>query len=145
MTFDKKRVIIVILEVLSIIIVFFVPYGYHIDLGPGPNMIMAILWDFSENVGFHFLEALEYFPLYLFRIVVLYEILRYFQEKISRKKLIIMGIINELIPLIISIPGSLILNSEGENFLPIMINFPVLLLFVTFIVILFPHINENRN
>ena len=48
MTLNKKQVVIIILGILSILIVFFVPYGYHIDNGPGPNMLMAVFWDNSE-------------------------------------------------------------------------------------------------
>lgn len=73
------------IRILSIIIVFFAPYGYHIDIGPGPDNLLAIVWDISEYFGFQILESLEYFPYYIFRIVVLYEIVRFFQEKISER------------------------------------------------------------
>jgi len=142
---DKKRIIIIICGILSIIIVFFAPYGYHIDLGPGPNNLMAIVWDISEYFGFQIFESLEYFPYYIFRIVVFYEILRFFQEKISGKRLILMGIICELIPLLISIPGVIFLNSEGENYIPIMISIPILLIFDVILVQLFSSIKRIEN
>lgn len=82
---------------------FFAPYGYHIDIGPGPDNLMAIVWDISEYFGFQILE--------------------------SRKGLVLMGIICELIPLVISIPGVIFLNSEGETYIPIMISIPTLLIF----------------
>jgi hypothetical protein len=126
------------------IIVFLVPYAYHIDNGPGPNMTMAILWDVSNYYGFQVLQSLQYFPYYILRIIVLYEIFRLFQEKVSRKKLIIIAIISELIPLILTIPGVLILNSEGEGYVPVMISIPMLLLFVAFLVTLFPRINQIK-
>ncbi|MEE9378635.1 MAG: hypothetical protein V3V33_11450 [Candidatus Lokiarchaeia archaeon] len=129
MALDKKRIIIIVLGILSIIIVFFAPYGYHIDIGPGLDNLMAIVWNISEYFGFQILESLEYVPYYFFRIVVLYEIFRFFQEKISRKRLVLMGIICELIPLLVSIPGVIFLNSEGENYIPIMISIPTLLIF----------------
>ena len=128
---------IIILIILSIIIIFFAPYGYHIDLGPGPNMLMAITWDISDYYGFHILESLEYFPYYLFRIVFLYEVYRFLKEKISRKRFFIIGLISELIPLLFSIPGMLILNSDGENYIPIMISIPVLLLIDLFVIYIY--------
>ncbi len=144
MTINKKQVVVIILGIFSILIVFFAPYGYHIDLGPGPNVLMAVFWDFSDYIGFQILASLEYFPYYLFRIVVLYELLRFFQEKASKKKVIIAAIVSELIPLIISIPGALFLNSEGENYIPIMISIPILLLFVLPSVMLFSFKTKNK-
>ena len=44
-----------------------------------------------------------------------------------------MGIIGELIPLLISIPGVLILNEDGENYIPIMISIPSFLIFHLFV------------
>ncbi|MHA1932983.1 MAG: hypothetical protein ACW96X_10605 [Promethearchaeota archaeon] len=138
MTPNKKQVVVIILGIFSILIVFFAPYGYSIDLGPGPNMLLAFFWDNSEYYRFRILASLEYFPYYLMRIVVLYELLKFFQEKASKKKVIIAGIICELIPLLLTIPGALFLSSDGENYLPIMISIPILLLFVVPSVVLFP-------
>lgn len=144
MTLNKKQVVIIILGIFSILIVFFTPYGYSIDLGPGPNMLMAFFWDNSESFGFRLLESLEYFPYYLMRIVVLYELLKFFQEKASKKKVIIAGIICELIPLFLTIPGAIFLSSDGENYIPIMISIPILLLFVVPSVLLFPFSTKDR-
>lgn len=144
MTLNKKQVVIIILGIFSILIVFFAPYGYAIDNGPGPNMLMAFLWDNSEYYGFRLLESLEYFPYYLMRIVVLYELLKFFQEKASKKKVIISGIICELIPLLLSIPGALFLSPEGEGYIPIMFSIPILLLFVVPSVVIFPFCTKDK-
>lgn len=143
MSFDKERALKIIVIMLSILVVFFAPYGFHLDWGPGPNNIMAILWDISEYFGFQIFESLEYFIYYFFRIVVLYEIIRFLLEKISQKRLILMSGIAELIPLLISIPGALILNSEGENYIPIIISIPTLILFVLLLVWIFSYIKRE--
>ncbi len=144
MTINRKQVVIIILGILSILIVCFAPYGYAIDNGPGPDLLLAFFWEFSERYGFHLFESLEYFPYYLMRIVVLYELLKFFQERASKKKVIIAGIICELIPLILSIPGALFLSPEGEGYIPIMISIPILLLFVVPSVVLFPDSTNDK-
>ena len=111
------------------VIVFVLPYGYHVDLGPGPNGLMAILWEYPEGVGFLPLSALEYFIYYLYRIVVLRAVWRFMSDKMTASRMMTHAVLAELIPVFISIPGALFLNAEGENYIPIMIPIPVLLLF----------------
>ncbi len=145
MVFDKKKFIIIILGILSIIIVFLAPYGYHIDLGPGPNSITAMIWEYSTYYSFRYLSPLRYYvQFYIFRIVVLYYIFRFLQEKVSIKRVIIVGIISEVIPLILSIPGALILNSEGDNLMPIVISIPILLLFNVLVVYIFANFKREN-
>ena len=144
MILELKKKIQIILGVIFILIVLIAPYGYHIDLGPGPNGIFAIIWDIQVYYGFQIFESLEYFPYYIFRFVVLYEVFKFFREKISKKRFLIFGFIAEMIPLLISIPGVLFLSPEGENYIPIMISIPTLLLFCIVIVYFWSFNNENN-
>jgi len=139
MTFKIKNLINIIIIIISILIVLLAPFGYHIDLGPGPNSITAMLWDYSVNRPFRYFVALRYYvEFYIFRFVIFLAIIIFLCEKLSRKWLIILGVIGELIPLIISIPASLILNSEGENLIPIIISIPLLLVFVIVVAFIYP-------
>jgi len=61
----------------------------------------------------------------------------------SKKWLIIIALIAELIPLILSIPASIILNSEGENLTPIIISIPILLIFVIMVAYFFPKLKTE--
>lgn len=123
----RMRIFIII---IGIIIVFIFPYGYHVDLGPGPNGLMAITWELPETQSAILpFSALEYFIYYLYRLVVLNAIWKFSFGKMKTKRLLRHGLIAELIPILISIPGALYLNSEGENYIPIMIPIPFLLLF----------------
>jgi len=141
---ELKKRIRIILVILFILIVFLAPYGYHIDLGPGPNGIFAILWDMQVYYGFQIFESLEYFPYYIFRFVVLYEVFRFFSEKISKKRFLLFGFISDMIPLLISIPAVLFLSPEGENYIPIMISIPVLVLFCIVVVLSWSFSNESN-
>ena len=142
---ELKKRIRIILVILFILIVFLAPYGYHIDLGPGPNGIFAILWDIQVYYGFQIFESLEYFPSYIFRFVVLYEVFRFFNEKISKKRFLLFGIIADvMIPLLIFIPAVLFLSPEGENYLPIMISIPILLAFCIVVVLSWSFSKESN-
>ncbi|MFW9863271.1 MAG: hypothetical protein ACFFEX_07865 [Candidatus Thorarchaeota archaeon] len=96
---------------------------------------MAITWEFPEfqvlpeYPGIMPLTALEYFIYYLYRLVVLNAIWKFSLGRIKSKRLMAHGLVSELIPMFISIPGVLLLNSEGENYIPIMIPIPFLLLY----------------
>ena len=139
MTLKRKNLTILLIIIISILIVLLAPYGYHVDLGPGPNSITAMLWEYSTYYSFRYLVALRYYPqFYFFRIVVLYAIIRFLREKLSRKWLVILGIIGELIPIILSIPASLILNADGDNLAPIIISIPILLVFVIIVAFIYP-------
>ncbi|MFX1241884.1 MAG: hypothetical protein ACFFA7_11615 [Promethearchaeota archaeon] len=128
---------------LSLIIVLLAPYGFHIDLGPGPNNLMAILWEYWTLSIIRWFTVLEYVPYYFFRFITIYYLIRYILDKASLKKTIIMGIINELIPLIISIPAVLILNQDGENYIPIVIPIPTLLVFHLSVVYTFYYLKKR--
>lgn len=127
--------------VIGIIIVFIFPYGYHIDLGPGPNGFMAILWELPEfqilpqYPGIMPLTALEYFIYYLYRLVVLNAIWKFSLGKMKPKRLMFHGLVSELIPILISIPGVLYLDPSGHNYIPIMIPIPFLLLYCSLLVL----------
>ncbi len=97
------------------------------DLGPGPNGFFAILWEIPDGQDIMILTAFEYFPYYLYRLVVLNALWKFTLGKMSRKRFMCHGIVAEIIPVLFSIPGVLFLNSEGENFIPISI--PILLMF----------------
>ena len=90
----KNKVIILLIGFISLIIVLLTPYGFHIDLGPGPNSLMAILYEYWDLSIIRWFTVLEYFPYYFFRFIVIYYLIKYMMDKVSLKKTIIIGIIN---------------------------------------------------
>jgi len=125
-----------VIIIIAAIIVFIFPYGYLVDLGPGPNGFMAITWGLPESRGITLFTALEYFFIYfLYRLVVLNAIWKFSLGETKPKRLMIHGLVSELIPILISIPGFLFLNSDGENLIPIMIPIPFLLLYCIVLVL----------
>ncbi len=137
--------------VIAIIIVFVFPYGYHVDLGPGPNGFMAILWELPEfqvlpeYPGIMPLTALEYFIYYLYRIVVLNAIWKFSLGKMKPRRLMTHGMLAELIPILISVPGILILDPSGHNYIPIMIPIPFLVIYCGLLVIYHRYLGKTKN
>jgi hypothetical protein len=125
----KNKIIPLVIGFLSLIIVLLTPYGFHIDLGPGPSGLMAILWEYQDFSIIRWFTVFEYVPYYFFRIITIYYLIRYILDKATLKRTIIMGIISEIIPLLLSIPAVLILDSSGHNYIPIMISIPILLVY----------------
>ena len=111
----------------------FVPFGYHVDLGPGPNSILAMIWEVPlEPAWFsiRFFSALQYqFEYCFFRFFFLLEIFLFFLGKFNKIRFILVGIISEMIPLMISILAMFILNSQGDNLIPIIFPIPFLMIF----------------
>jgi len=133
MTFDNKRLKLIIIVILSLTIVFFAPFGYQVDLGPGPNSIISMIWEVPLQPAWYsirFFSAIQYhFAYCFFRIFFIFEIFLIFKGKFNKIRLILVGIISEVIPLIISIPAMFILNSHGDNLIVIIWPIPILLIF----------------
>ncbi|KKM72146.1 hypothetical protein LCGC14_1423480 [marine sediment metagenome] len=145
MTPKNRRLILIIIGLLSIIIVFAVPFGYHIDLGPGPDTLIAMIWEVPlepamYSIRYFLIDRIEYS---FFRFFFLLEIILLFIGKFNRIRFILVGIISELIPLIISIPASLILNEQGENLITIVWPIPFLLMFDLILVFLVKYLDLN--
>jgi hypothetical protein len=131
----------ILIEVIVIIIILLVPYAYHFDLGPGPNSLVAMLWELKFETPqpyFVFISPLWYHNSYnIIRALFLIITYIFLIGKIKNVYYIISGFITDLLVLLISIPAMYLLNSDGENLFPILIPIPTLFLFdliITFII-----------
>ena len=137
----------ILIGIIGTILLLFVPYAYHIDNGPGPDSIVAMLWDLRFDTPepfFILIGTLWIFSEYnLIRIVFLTLYLIFLGRKIRSKYVIIAGIITDLAVLIISIPRIFIVNSEGETLSPVLIPIPTLVFFTILSVYLVKRINKS--
>ncbi|MHA2037500.1 MAG: hypothetical protein ACW98X_13780 [Promethearchaeota archaeon] len=140
MPLSNQRLKIIIIGILSILVVFFLPFGYHVDLGPGPDGLISMVWDVPLEPSWYtirFFIAFQYLFAYcFFRLFFLLEIFLFFIGKFNKIRFILVGVISEIIPLMISIPALFILNSEGENLIHIIWPLPFLLIFDILLVLL---------
>lgn len=128
-----KRNLSIIIGILTILIVFLLPFGIHIDLGPGPNTLISMVWEIPFEPAWYsirYFSAFHYYLVYcFFRIFFVLDIFLLLIGKFNKKRLILISIISEIIPLMISIPSMFILNSHGENINPIIFPIPFLMIF----------------
>ena len=140
-----KKYISILIGALTILVVFFVPFGVHIDTGPGPNSLISMVWEIPLESAWYtirYFSAFQYFFIYcFFRLFFLVEIFLLLVGKFNKIRLILIGFISEIIPLIISIPAMYLLNSQGENLLPIILPIPILIIFALILVVLINRFN----
>lgn len=133
-----KRFIAITIGILTILVVFFLPFGIHIDLGPGPNSIVSLVWEVPLSQAWYsirFFIAFQYYLVFcFFRLIFVVDIFLLLVGRFNKKRFISIGVISELIPLALSIPALFILNSQGDNLFPIIFPIPFLMILDLFIV-----------
>jgi len=133
-----KQYIAIIIGFLTILVVFFLPFGIHIDLGPGPNSIVSMIWEVPLSPAWYsirFFTAFQYYLVFcFFRLIFVVDIFLLLFGRFNKKRFISIGVISELIPLALSIPALFILNSQGDNLFPIIFPIPFLMILDLFIV-----------
>jgi hypothetical protein len=103
------------LPVASIILIFLLsasimlPFGYGLDLGPGPNRIRALIWEYFEAPWFsgvrlvrigQVLEAVMYtLPTYIF----VFQIFNLYRKGLNQKYMAAVGILGALFPGLVSL------------------------------------------
>ena len=85
------------------------PFGYGLDLGPGPNRIRALVWEYINapwfsgirfvQIGLIF-EAIMYtFPRYIFMV----QVFNLYRTHTRTKRMAVVGILGALFPGLISL------------------------------------------
>ena len=98
-----------VIGIIMMILAFLLPFGYRLDIGPGPDSVRALIWEYIEapwqsgfwfvRVGIFFTSLLYTFP----RFIFLYRMVQYYSLKIPRSSVIKTGILSELFPALVSI------------------------------------------
>ncbi|MGY5880503.1 MAG: hypothetical protein RTV31_09635 [Candidatus Thorarchaeota archaeon] len=143
---DRKSVLsTVLLTILVILVMLFAPFAIHFDLGPGPNAIEAVIWQYVESawqVGFWFQNPLRYFDYIVIRLLFPIQFLRYLLGKSSRKVTLLAALYSELHVGLLSLPVyiswlynlGVFLSPDGDPTRPVFLPLPFLLLLVCLVV-----------
>jgi hypothetical protein len=111
-----------------------------IDLGPGPNSIVSMIWEVPITPAWYsirfFSAFLYYFEYIFFRLVFVVYVILLMIGKFNKKRFILIGLISELIPLAMAIISTFILNDQGDNLHAIIYPIPILMIFDLIIVYL---------
>jgi hypothetical protein len=105
----SKLPIASIIFLLLLIAAILLPFGYGLDLGPGPNRIRALIWEYIDAPWFsgvrlvrlgQVLEAVLYtLPTYIF----IYQIFNLYRTGSKQKYLLHVGILSAVFPALLSL------------------------------------------
>jgi len=151
---NKNRIMLVILTLLVILVVLFAPFAYHFDLGPGPDAIEAVVWQYIESawqVGFWFQNPLRYFDYIVFRLLFPIQLLRYLLGKSGRKTTLLFALFSELYAGLLSLPVYIswlyqlgpFLSPGGDPIRPVFLPIPLLFLTTLFLVLIMERRQSN--
>jgi len=119
-----------------------------IDLGPGPNSIVAMVWEVPLDPAWYsirFFSAFRYYFIFcFFRLFFLVDIFLLIIRKFNKIRFLLIAFISEIIPLTISIPAMYILNAQGENLIAIILPIPTLFIFALTLFFLKNRIGFNK-
>jgi len=136
---------IILTMILVILIVLFAPFAIHFDLGPGPNSIEAVVWQYIESawqVGFWFQNPFRYFDSIVIRLLLPLQFLRYCLGKSSRKMTLLAAAYSELHVALVSLPVYIswyfglgpFLSPDGDPVKPVFLPLPILFLLVACVI-----------
>lgn len=135
---------IILAMVLILFIVLVAPFAYHFDLGPGPDAIEAVIWQYVESawqMGFWFQNPLRYFDYIFVRLLFPIQLLRYLLGKSSRKVTLVLALYSEAHAGLLSLPVYIswlyqlgpFLSPEGDPIRPVFLPIPLLFLATLFL------------
>ncbi len=143
---EINKTVLIILTIMVLLIVLFAPFAYHFDLGPGPDAIEAVVWQYIESpwqMGFWFQNPLRYFDYIVFRLLFPIQLVRYLLGKSSRKFTLLFAFYSELHAGLLSLPVYIswvyqlgpFLSPGGDPIRPVFLPIPLLFI-VTLLLIL---------
>ena len=136
---------IILLPILILLVVIFAPFAIHFDLGPGPDSIEAVVWQYIESpwqMGFWFQNPLRYFDVIVFRLLFPLQFLRYCLGRSSRKITLLAAAYSELHVALVSLPVYIswlyqlgpFLSPSGDPIRPVFLPIPILFILVALVI-----------
>jgi len=111
-------------------IAFLLPFAYRVDVGPGPDSIRAMIWDYIESSwysGFRIWNPLETLPYTLLRLIFAIMLAQLLTGKTSPKRTFLVGIFAEIQPVLVSAPLVFLINWSSDPWVPLYIPIPIML------------------
>ena len=114
--------------VLMLILALVLPFAYRVDVGPGPDSIRAMTWDYIESSwysGFRLWNPFDTLPYTLLRLVFAVMVVRQYHEDTPIWRTLLVGILTEIQPIIVSAPLVFLIDWSGDPQIPLYIPIPV--------------------
>jgi hypothetical protein len=146
-TTPENGLFLSVIAAFMIILALVLPFAYRVDIGPGPDSIRAMTWDYIESswyTGFRFWNPLDVFPYTFLRLVFAAYLARFCLGISNAKRTVLTGILAELQPFIVSAPQVYLIDWTGDPFVPLYIPIPIMLTLGIILVLFFKprHTNE---
>ena len=137
----------IVFTILVILVVLFVPFAIHFDLGPGPDSIEAVIWQYIESpwqIGFWLQNPLRYFDYIFVRLLFPIQFLRFLLGRSSRKVTLLIALYSELHTGLLSLPVYIswlyqlgpFLSPTGDPIRPVFLPLPLLFLTTLFLILI---------
>ena len=138
----ERRSIYLVLAIVMIILALVLPFAYRMDVGPGPDSIRAMTWDYIESEwfsGFRLWNPLDVFPYTFLRLLFAVFLARFCVGNTTAKETMIIGILAELQPIVVSAPQVYLIDWSGDPLVPLYIPIPIILIFGIILVLILKH------
>jgi len=126
---SERRLAFFVISVIMVVFAAVSPFAYRIDIGPGPDSIRAMLWDYIESEwfsGFRLWNPLDTVPYTFLRFVFALYLVRFCLGTATARKAMQTGILAELQPIIVSAPQVYLIDWTGDPLVPLYIPIPIM-------------------
>jgi hypothetical protein len=134
-----RKLVFLVTAVITIILALVLPFAYRIDIGPGPDSIRAMTWDYIESSwfsGFRLWNPLDAFPYTFLRFVFAVYLTRFCLGTTTARKTILSGILAEFQPIVVSAPLVYLVDWPGDPIVPLYIPLPIMFILGVIIIII---------
>ncbi len=117
--------------IIMIVLAAILPFAVHIDVGPGPNSLRAMTWEYLESSwysGFRLWNPLDVMPYTILRLAFAVMVARAFVGKSSIRRTMFVGLLAELQPIAVSAPLVYLIDWSGDPQAPLYIPIPIFFL-----------------
>jgi hypothetical protein len=121
------------------------PFAYHIDVGPGPDSIRAMTWDYIEAswyTSFRLWDPFDTLPYTFLRLIFAVLVVGVFANKITMRRALIVGCLSELQPIAVSVLLMYLIDWPRDPQVPLYIPIPLMFLMGVIVLLL---LNRNRS
>jgi hypothetical protein len=95
--------------IILVLAALFLPFGYGVDLGPGPDKVRALTWEYIDAPwfsGVRFVSLGTFFESILYtlpRVLFIYQVFRLYRGRTTKRRVVAWGIFAELFPALVSL------------------------------------------
>ncbi|UCH03511.1 MAG: hypothetical protein JSW05_07885 [Candidatus Thorarchaeota archaeon] len=144
---SEHTFVLSVIAVVMIILALILPFAYRIDIGPGPDSIRAMTWDYIESSwysGFRLWNPLDTLPYTVLRLVFALYLARLCLGLSTARRTALIGTLAELQPIVVSAPLVYSINWPGDPLVPLYIPLPIMFILGMILVLVFKRGNGGE-